>query len=232
MRRFSLNSFRSGSRDRKKSLDEGQANVDGKLTQLHRIMTSTHPGYGRDLPGQSRLHTIYGQRRIDRISCHINCDEVYPNILIGDQGSAKNKNYLRLIGVTHVLNCAEGSHYCQVNTGGHYYAEASIKYMGINVIDVPQAKISLHFHECSDFIDRALQNGGRLLIHCMVGLSRSATIALAYLMLKRDMSLEEALRTVRKQREVRPNDGFLKQLIDLESRIRSGNSMLFAASLR
>ena len=136
--------------------------------------------------------------------------------LVINRGAAKNKAYLKLIGVTHVLNCAEGVHFCQINTGSYFYSDHNIKYMGLNILDVPQAKISIHFQETADFIERALMGGGKVLVHCMVGLSRSATIVLAYLMIKRSLPLEEALRTVRRRREIRPNDGFLRQLIELE----------------
>ena len=88
--------------------------------------------------------------------------------------------------------------------------------MGLNVLDVPQARISLHFQEAADFIERALIGGGKVLVHCMVGISRSATIVLSFLMLKRGLSLEEAGRSVRRHREIRPNDGFLRQLVELE----------------
>jgi len=142
------------------------------------------------------------------------------------RGAAKNKNYLKLIGVTHVVNTAEGVHFCQINTGAYFYRDVNIKYMGLNILDVPHAKISIHFQETADFIDRAIQGVGRVLVHCMVGLSRSATITLSYLMIKRGLSLEEAVRRVRRHREIRPNDGFLRQLIDLEYKIKSGNSTL------
>lgn len=164
-----------------------------------------------------------------------------------NRGSARNKSYLKLIGISHVINCAEGVHFCQTNTGSYYYQDIGIKYMGLNILDVPEAKISIHFHETADFIERALSMGSRVLVHCMVGLSRSATIVIAYLIIKRGLSLEEAIRTVRKFREIRPNDGFLRQLIELEYRIstsgnvscynntsigsgRSGNSMSSASS--
>ena len=101
-----------------------------------------------------------------------------------------------------------------------YHAER-IAYMGLRILDVPQARISLHFQEAADFIERSLIAGGRVLVHCMVGISRSATIVIAYLMIKRHMSLEDAGRLVRRHREVRPNDGFLRQLLELEYMLSS-----------
>ena len=53
-------------------------------------------------------------------------------------------------------------------------------------------------------------------MHCMMGISRSATIVIAYLMLKKDMSIMDAVAMVRGKREVFPNDGFLKQLCILD----------------
>lgn len=120
-----------------------------------------------------------------------------------------------------MVNTAEGSHFSQIDTGAHYYSDVHIKYMGLNLLDIESTKISIHFGETAEFIDRALLTGGRVLIHCYMGLSRSSTIALAYLMIKKGMTAEEALRTARQSRSIRPNDGFLRQLIDLEFRIRT-----------
>ena len=124
-----------------------------------------------------------------------------------------------MLGITHVVNCAEGNGFTMVSTGYAFYSDVGIKYFGINVLDMPQASISAHFHECANFMDRALKEGGKILVHCFVGLSRSATITIAHLMIKKQMSAEEALRTVRRNRDIRPNDGFLRQLLALESRL-------------
>ena len=56
---------------------------------------------------------------------------------------------------------------------------------------------------------------GRVYVHCQQGVSRSASIVLAFLMLKRSMNIKEAVKTVRAKREIFPNDGFLKQLCEL-----------------
>lgn len=54
----------------------------------------------------------------------------------------------------------------------------------------------------------------------MMGISRSSTCALAYLMINKKMSAVDAIRTVRLRRDIRPNDGFLQQLADLDNELR------------
>ena len=61
---------------------------------------------------------------------------------------------------------------------------------------------------------------GKVLVHCLVGVSRSATCVLAYLMICRKMSAVDAIRTVRMRRDIHPNDGFLQQLADLDTDLR------------
>lgn len=63
-----------------------------------------------------------------------------------------------------MVNTADGTKFTQVQTGAHYYSDVNIKYMGLNVLDMPQAKISIHFMEAADFIDKALQNHGKVLV--------------------------------------------------------------------
>jgi hypothetical protein len=43
--------------------------------------------------------------------------------LISFSAAAKNKQYLRLMGITHVLNTAEGTRFGQVDTGHGYYRD-------------------------------------------------------------------------------------------------------------
>ncbi|XP_026462920.1 dual specificity phosphatase DUPD1-like [Ctenocephalides felis] len=53
----------------------------------------------------------------------VDCDEVYPRLYIGDAESARCKDYLKLLGITHVLNTAEGARFGQVDTGHLYYRD-------------------------------------------------------------------------------------------------------------
>lgn len=60
---------------------------------------------------------------------------------------------------------------------------------------------------------------GKVLVHCHVGVSRSATLVLAYLMLKQNLTLVEAICAVKDNRGVIPNRGFLRQLIKLDGQL-------------
>lgn len=60
-------------------------------------------------------------------------------------------------------------------------------------------------------------------MHCHVGVSRSATLVLAYLMLKQHLTLVEAICAIKENRGIHPNRGFLRQLIRLEKQLKGSN---------
>jgi len=67
-----------------------------------------------------------------------------------------------------------------------------------------------------EFIDEGRRTGC-ILVHCQVGMSRSATAVLAYLMLRENLTFWDALVDVVKLRKiVQPNAGFCRQLMGLE----------------
>lgn len=53
-------------------------------------------------------------------------------------------------------------------------------------------------------------------MHCARGISRSAALVLAYLMIRERLPLAEAVVAVRKHRNILPNAGFLSQLCHLD----------------
>lgn len=121
------------------------------------------------------------------------------------------------IGVTHVLNCA-----CQPGSklNEDYYKSSNIKFKGLDLEDVCKENITRYFEEANYFIDDALKNNGKVLVHCLAGISRSATITIAYLMKVHQMTLEEAAITVKKARSIMPNEGFIRQLVEYDYQLK------------
>nr|XP_054756872.1 dual specificity protein phosphatase 3-like [Lytechinus pictus] len=148
-------------------------------------------------------------------------NEVYSNVFVGGESSATDKQRLKSLGITHVLNCAHGRKFFHVDTDQSFYDDLKIKFQGLGVSDFPQSNIRKHFETAFKFIDEALhQENGKVLVHCVQGFSRSATIAIAYLMVRDKMTAQDAARTVRANREIGPNKGFLKQLCDLNEELQ------------
>lgn len=84
--------------------------------------------------------------------------------------------------------------------------------------DTPDQNLSQYFSICNDFIHAARLRDGNVLIHCLAGMSRSVTVAVAYIMSVTHLSWKEALKVVRTGRSVaNPNQGFQFQLQDFES---------------
>ncbi|XP_061490851.1 dual specificity protein phosphatase 13B-like [Rhineura floridana] len=147
-------------------------------------------------------------------------DQVWPNLYLGDAWAARSKAILQNLGITHILNAADGPY--NINTGARYYRDLPIEYYGVQAFDDTSFDISIFFHDAANFIHKALKTGGgKVFIHCAMGLSRSATLVLAYLMIHENLTLVEALKSVDSHRGICPNTGFLIQLQALDIKLNS-----------
>uniref|UniRef100_A0A3Q2EEG0 Dual specificity protein phosphatase n=2 Tax=Cyprinodon variegatus TaxID=28743 RepID=A0A3Q2EEG0_CYPVA len=145
-------------------------------------------------------------------SCH-HADEVWPNLFLGDMFMSHNKFELWQLGITHVLNASHGKLCCK---GRDDFYGTTVKYYGVPANDLPTFDLSPFFYPAAEFIHLALASGGKIFVHCAVGVSRSAALVLAYLMIHHHFSLLSSIRCVQQQRWIFPNRGFIRQLIDLE----------------
>lgn len=145
--------------------------------------------------------------------------EIYPSLYLGDSTIARSPKKLTELGVTHVVNCACGTGFNMVDTSAKNFQTSGIQFYGIPAKDIWKFQLTPYFDETANFIESALVSNGKVYVHCVSGVSRSATVVLAFLMLKQGMWLLEAVQTVRKRRTILPNDGFLRQLVDLDKRL-------------
>ena len=136
---------------------------------------------------------------------------IQDRLYLGNMNSANNSGMLRRLRITHVLTI------CPMRPN----QERGLKYLHVSIEDTPSARISQQFSRCIRFIHEVLTGGGVLLVHCHAGISRSATIIIAYLMKVKRMSYPEAVGCVYRSRPIiKPNIGFVQQLQDFAASLQ------------
>ncbi|XP_054262778.1 dual specificity phosphatase 28 [Macrosteles quadrilineatus] len=101
--------------------------------------------------------------------------------------------------------------------------------------DLPSEDLLSRLHTTTDTIQQVIEGGGRVLVHCVAGVSRSAAIVLAYLVKHQRLPLHDAFTHLRACRPaVRPNTGFFRQLIEFEQQTMGTTSvdMVFNSAAR
>ncbi|XP_012533810.1 dual specificity protein phosphatase 15 [Monomorium pharaonis] len=135
-------------------------------------------------------------------------NKVLPGLYVGNYQDSKDADQLERFEITHILAIHDTAR--RLHSDKHYLC--------ILAADSPDQNLSQYFSVCNDFIHSARLRGGNVLIHCLAGMSRSVTVAVAYIMSTTNLSWKEALKVVRVGRSIaNPNVGFQQQLKDFES---------------
>ncbi|XP_003939533.1 dual specificity protein phosphatase 21 [Saimiri boliviensis] len=101
-----------------------------------------------------------------------------------------------------------------------------IQYVKVPVTDAPDSRLYDFFDPIADHIHSVEMRQGRTLLHCVAGVSRSASLCLAYLMKYHSMSLLDAYLWTKSRRPIiRPNNGFWEQLIHYEFNLFNNNTV-------
>ncbi|CAM6053446.1 unnamed protein product [Sphagnum tenellum] len=134
---------------------------------------------------------------------------ILPFLFLGNERDADSHS-LEELDITYVLSIESS----QLTSGGQ---KLGVVYKRLNAADSYHQNLKQHFEEAFEFIDEARRKGSNILVHCSAGISRSATITIAYLMRHLLMSLVDAYKLVKSKRPIiSPNLNFMGQLLELE----------------
>ena len=110
-------------------------------------------------------------------------DEIIPNLWVGSIRSVSNVEALRKRNIHSVLSAMRG----RVNVS------ETFTHFQIQLDDNEDSDALAFFPQCIAFIENELDAGRGVLVHCMAGMSRSATICCAYLMYAKQVDAQTAL---------------------------------------
>lgn len=136
--------------------------------------------------------------------------EVVPGLYISSI-SCMDDNILKDQGINNTISVTKNPP--KVNN--------NINRMYILINDTHDEDIDDYFNQSYDFIESCLNKNEKVLVHCKIGMSRSATIIISYLMRKYNLSLDESLKFLKEKRTIiKPNSHFMKKLKKYEQTIK------------
>ncbi len=137
--------------------------------------------------------------------------EILPGLWLGDFDDSKSHIFLRAIKATHILNCAEEFH------GNLTAASLGICVKRIPMIDEEDSSSFQQITEAAQILDLWYSPSNSILVHCAAGVSRSPTVVMAWLILYRRYTYDQAYTLVVKKRNcIRPNPFFTLLLKSLK----------------
>ncbi|ORC88645.1 phopshatase [Trypanosoma theileri] len=149
---------------------------------------------------------------------NIDLHKVYPDkvlgfLYLGSLRTAQTVTVYRDLNIGYILSVARDLD-VRVDPG--------MEQLVLPVDDLPGEDFRSLFDKAFNFIDKAKNDNKGVLLHCFAGLSRSVTVAAAYLMNRHGMTRDEALALIKEARPAaQPNPGFMEMLAKYELQLRS-----------
>ncbi|KAE8634210.1 hypothetical protein XENTR_v10002231 [Xenopus tropicalis] len=133
---------------------------------------------------------------------------IFDHVYLGSEWNASNLEELHSTGVGYILNVTR-----EIDN----FFPGMFAYHNIRVYDEETTDLLSHWNDAYHFITKAKKNKSKCLVHCKMGVSRSASTVIAYAMKENGWSMEKAYNFVKQKRSVtRPNAGFMRQLLEYE----------------
>ncbi|CAM4544725.1 unnamed protein product [Leuciscus chuanchicus] len=133
---------------------------------------------------------------------------IFDHLYLGSEWNASNLEELQETGVGYILNVTR-----EIDN----FFPGTFCYHNIRVYDDEATDLLAHWNETYNFIVKAKKNQSKCLVHCKMGVSRSASTVIAYAMKENGWTLEKAYNFVKQKRSItRPNASFMRQLAEYE----------------
>ncbi|XP_020500228.1 protein phosphatase Slingshot homolog 2 isoform X1 [Labrus bergylta] len=130
--------------------------------------------------------------------------EIFEHVYLGSEWNASNLEELQNSGVHYILNVTR-----EIDN----FFPGTFEYHNIRVYDEEATNLLEYWNDTYKFISKARKAGSKCLVHCKMGISRSASTVIAYAMKEYGWDLDTALEYVKEKRAVtKPNPAFMKQL--------------------
>ena len=143
-----------------------------------------------------------------------------PELYIGAKEAAMAGENLRGLNIGRVLVCC--SHLPE-----YLAPDASVQYHRLPMADSLDQDLKEYLPSALAFIADGVREGHATLVHCNAGVSRSGSVAVAWLMATRNLSLDDALAEAKLKRPIiTPNSNFIEQLRSYEQELRKLGSGL------
>ena len=140
-------------------------------------------------------------------------------VCVGDLGDSKNEQTQKLLGIQAVVNCTLDQDFILKGENTQFR---------VAVDDACDQNIQDYFSDALSFMQEHVKSGHTVLVHCIMGMSRSASIVLLYLMHTKGLSLKESYDLVKSKRPcIHPNPRFLKELSKQELELKGCNTIRF-----
>ncbi|XP_040907450.1 protein phosphatase Slingshot homolog 2b isoform X2 [Toxotes jaculatrix] len=130
--------------------------------------------------------------------------EIFDHVFLGSEWNASNLEELQKSGVQYILNVTR-----EIDN----FFPGVFEYHNIRVYDEEATDLLAYWNDTYKFISRAKKAGSKCLVHCKMGISRSAATVIAYAMKEYGWDLKKAFDYVKERRAVtKPNPSFMRQL--------------------
>lgn len=130
--------------------------------------------------------------------------EIFEHVYLGSEWNASNLEELQRNGVRHILNVTR-----EIDN----FFPGMFDYFNVRVYDDEKTNLLKHWDNTFKYITRAQSEGSKVLVHCKMGVSRSASVVIAYAMKAYNWEFQQALQHVKERRScIKPNKNFLTQL--------------------